>query len=479
MQLSSAVQESLVILLCYDDTRKGARLVRSLVRPASFDPYYRDIAQQADDYFEKYAKPPGDHTLDIIQALKLARPDSAEIYQRIYESMEAMRGGINAEYVITQAQVFVRWQNLTRATSQIIDQLAQENELGLLEAESIFERARDRRVDLFDPGLRLTDARALNFLDKTEDVFETGIKELDELGLGPARKRFHLLMGLYGKGKTHWLVGCLGKRGLMRGRKVCHVTCEMDEDDVAQRYMSSLFSVTKRKQEVKYPVFKSDELGRFVNFDIETVKDRPAYTDADIRQHLTKEVDKNKRRLGQLIIKFFPTGTLTIAMLKGYLDALEATQNFIPDLLIIDYPDLMDKNPKYEREELGKIYIDLRGIAGSRNMAVAAVTQSNREGEGVKTLGGKQVSGDFSKFATADIVLTYNQTEAENELGLARLYVLKGRTDKDRFYVLLSQAYAMGQFCIDSVKMVQKTYWDFLSSNTSGGTGDEEESEST
>jgi hypothetical protein len=73
-----------------------------------------------------------------------------------------------------------------------------------------------------------------------------------------------------------------------------------------------------------------------------------------------------------------------------------------------------------------------------------------------------KIAEDFRKAATADTVITYNQTPTEYKMGLARLFVAKAREDMKNFQVLLSQAYPIGQFCIDSCRMVDSTYWPLV-----------------
>src|SRR6185436_14202132 len=128
--------------------------------------------------------------------------------------------------------------------------------------------------------------------------------------------------------------------------------------------------------------------------------------------------------------------------LEAYLDNLEATEKFVPDLLIVDYPDLMDlqagKSGQY-RHGLAEVYKNLRGVSVSRNMALAVPTQINRAGSGAKYVGRKNVSEAYSKIADADVVISYSQTELEHKLHLARLAVIAGRNDADNITVVVSQ----------------------------------------
>lgn len=83
------------------------------------------------------------------------------------------------------------------------------------------------------------------------------------------------------------------------------------------------------------------------------------------------------------------------------------------------------------------------------------VTASQLNREGAKSSIGKStdVAGDWSKIATADVTVIYNQTASEHALGVARLFVSDGRNDADKFEVLITQNYAIGQFVIDSVRV--------------------------
>lgn len=471
MKLTPAIQEALLALLCYDETTGGAALVASLLAPGVYDPYFRDLAEEASAYFLTYGKAPGEHTLDIIQALKERHPDRAEIYQRIFTSLKQTRRGVNREYVTHQAQLFARHQSLKAGITAAIDQLQDGNESAIAEAENALRTALDANRPLLEAGTLLSDPqRALRFLDASHAAYPTGIPRLDERGLGPARKRLHVFVALPGRGKTWWLVH-LAKQALMNRLRVVYVTLELSEEEVASRLMQALFSIAKRGKEVhQYQVFESDELGRFVGMDVKALSNRPGFNDPRIRRHLTAKLKVLKHK-PPLVIKEFPTGSLTVRELEAYLHTLEAGLNVIPDLLIVDYADLMAVDAKNYRTDLGLLYKQLRGVAVKRNVAVATASQAHRNAARARVMTAEHIAEDYSKVATADVVLTYSQTPSEYELGLARLFVAKGRTDRDKFAVLISQAYGLGQFCMDSASMVS-SYWSKVNEQ---GNGTEEE----
>lgn len=459
MELTGAIQEALLTILCYDESY--ATIVPALVQPRVFDPFYRDIASKAVDFIEQYRKVPGEHTLDIVEQLQTQNPDSADVYARLYESMEETRDSLNVDYVMAKAKSFARFQRMRAGIAEALEvmQSDEDGESVVAEAEKILSSSLESTHDLFRRGTKLTDPEAFRFLDDDYPAFPCGIEEIDKRGLGPARKRLHVFAALPGKGKSWWLVH-QAKQALLQGLKVVYVTLELSETEVLQRVMQSFFSVSKRKVRATRPVFETDELGRFTRLESMVVKGRPALSDDGIKGLLEKKISKLRGK-DRFIVREFPTGALSVKELSAYLDQLEASEKFIPDILLVDYADIMRVDAANYRHALGTVYKDLRGIAVERNIAVATATQMNREALSSKLANEGNVSEDFSKVMTCDTLLTFNQTQDEKELGLARLFVAKGRTDEDKFTVLISQAYSLGQFCLQSARMVS-SYWQRL-----------------
>jgi replicative DNA helicase len=163
------------------------------------------------------------------------------------------------------------------------------------------------------------------------------------------------------------------------------------------------------------------------------------------------------------LIREFPTGSLSVKQLEAFLDMLEHRERFIPDLLVIDYADLMTL-PNLDgdlRVKHGELHKQIRGIAGSRNIAVVSAVQANREGLKVSTVTEANIAEDYSKVGTVDTLITGSQTQSEKDLGLMRLFVAKGRDDVSKFQILLSQMYPIGQFVVEST-MLNNAYWQVL-----------------
>jgi replicative DNA helicase len=466
----SAVQENLVTLLCYDDAR--AITIRNIVEPELWGGPYREIARRVYEFIDRYQKAPKDHIADLM-ADKLENkknPREVNLYEDILLSIREQYDGINAEYVMAQMESHVKRQTFRATAVELAKLLQQDTDESLERAEALISKGVKTTASVFDAGLRLSDgARVLDFLDQQTSCFPTGIPELDKRGFGPTRKELWLYIAPAKRGKT-WALIQLAKMAIIHRLRVVHITLEMSQARSAQRYMQALFAVSKRKEKHKVTKFNRDSLGRLADFDETEVAPKLYFEDPKIYEKLTAKINKfGSRLLDNIFIKEFATGTLTIRQLMAYLDGLESNERFMPDLLIVDYPDLMRIDKKNYRLEIDEIYKELRGIGVSRNMAVAVVSQGNRSSEKAKYVGSDHVAEAWSKVAHADCIITHNQTNAEKQMGLARLHVAGGRNDEDKFTLCISQNYAMGTYVVDSVLMAGANYWAQLPATSRDG----------
>lgn len=481
-ELSTFLQENLLTLLCFDDQR--APVICSAVEASLFEGDYKSVAVEAYKYIRKSSRAPKEHIADLLEDILSQEDRKAKRFRLIIKAMRQSKDSIDGDFVMGRLASFIRRQKLKGATLEVAEifNTGRMDEEAIDRVESIFTSVLHEKMTLFDAGIFLgKPSKSLTFLDNPEnDVFPTGIKELDRFRLGPVRKGLHLFIGLPKAGKTHWLVN-LGKNSYRAGLKICHVSLEMSEEKISQRYFQALFAISKRPIETgklgsKITKFRIDEDGKLAGLRQRSFKPKHTLQDRGIKKYFRRRLKFLGSRLNRIVIKSFPTGQLTVPQLDAYLQTLEVQHGFVPDLLIIDYPQLMKMDSKNLRGDLGRTVIGLRGIAGERNMAVAAVAQSHRKGLSSKLVGVGNIGEDFSQIATADVVLTYSRTKQEKALGLARLHVGASRDEEDDFTVLVSQHYATGQFCRQSVRM-QKQYWDILEAEAGESKEDEEEEE--
>jgi len=153
------------------------------------------------------------------------------------------------------------------------------------------------------------------------------INDLLQGGIGTGD--FGLIFGNPGGGKS-WSLVALGGFAVKLGYNVLHYTLELGEAYVGKRYDAF-----------------------FTNTSV---------------QNINKHKDKIEKAIqdlqGQLIIKEFPTGQATIHTIKAHIQKC-TDQGFKPDLIVIDYVDLLGTRKKTadRKGEIDDIYISTKGLA--------------------------------------------------------------------------------------------------------------------
>jgi len=451
--LHQAQQENLLTLLVYDITALPV-LSQNLEIDLLESYLYRNIAQKALSFYEEFKKPIAEHLPDSLskELSDGGKDGKAELYTDIINCLHNNRDSVNKDYVLKELSGFVRIQQLKLGIIKAAE-LLDDNKAD--EAESVLEDCKQKQLNVFDPGTFLHEhKKVFDFLYLSDEFIPTGIKQLDDFGVCPAPKELMTLAGLSGRGKTWWFIH-LSRYGLLQRKKVLIVSLEMGVMRLFQRYFQNMFAYSKREEEYTVPYFETDEMGRLYNVEFDTVTPEGTFQNPKkARRELTKHLSELRNQ--NLLIKEFPAGSLTVPAFKAYLENLINYTKFHPDMILIDSPDDMKHDVRYKTESLEQTYREIRGMATDYNTAMCVVSHINRGGRNAPWLDEEYLTGAFAKMFISDNLITFNQTDAEYEYNLARLLVVKGRNDRKGMKILMSQNYAMGQFCLDSVMMSDK-----------------------
>lgn len=457
-RMSGALQENILCMLCFDD--EHCRIIRGAVTPQLFESaVFREVASHAIDFIDQYGEAVKDHLPDHLESiLKGEDQRKASTYQRLLENLYLSRDSINAVYVVSQLHRFVRGQNFKSA---LVKAVAALDDGRLDDAEVEMERGMKSQVVAFSAGLDLSKPEAVGTIfDKPEEEgFELGIPELDRLGIYPRRRELYALLAPRKRGKSWFLTHC-AKQALIQRWSVLIVTLELSEPAYGGRMLQSFFSVSKRRADIEITRLVRDKAGRLDGMVQERIE-RMSMEDDDARSALTKRARLDFKRRKPFRIKSFPMHSLTMGEFEAYLDGMERFENFVPDAIMFDYPRLMKHDAKNLRIELGQTFGWLRGLAQKRNFAAVMVHQTNRVSESAAVVTADMAEEDISLIGVVDVALTFSQTKAEKKLGLARLTSEIVRNAESHTQVLITQAYAVGQFCLDSVR-VGAEYWNMM-----------------
>jgi replicative DNA helicase len=474
--MNHALQENVITLLCYNNEQ--GKVVSNMLNVQLLEGDYRMIAERAVDYWRKYGAAPGDHTADMFgDILEDKHNRRGNTIRRLLRNMIALSDNLNTKYVMDQLRDLHRVQRFKSAIVESAEKINNIQQMALPEIEELWDKLlRTREID-FQPGMRLNEiAPVLARLQQLQAEFRTGVAELDRRHFVPARGKLMLFGGAAGRGKTWFLVN-IGKHALMDRKKVAHLSGEIDEEEVIGRYYQSIFSVSKRREPVEITEFERD-LEEFTGLSRSDYKPMFSLEDdlasLELEQHMVSFGKKSEN----LVVKRFKPNEWTVSHIRAYLDMLEQTEGFVPDVIIVDYLGLLKKDIKNVRGSMSMNCEDLRGLMIERNAAGVTAHQLSKAGELAVMAKGVHLAEDWSIMGTCDAVVTYSCTDLEFEHGLGRMFVSKNRSDKDRFQIVVTQAYAVGQFALDSMYMhreYKQAFEDFAGTEDEAGDDDDDE----
>tara|TARA_R110000824_G_scaffold11622_14_gene50978 strand:+ start:1168 stop:2529 length:1362 start_codon:yes stop_codon:yes gene_type:complete len=236
------------------------------------------------------------------------------------------------------------------------------------------------------------------FLVKTRNPISTGWSKIDKIthgGLGIGE--LTVIVAPTGAGKSHVLVH-LGAQAIKQGRNVVHITLELADTVVAQRYDSCI----------------------------------TGYNLNNLLENKEAILENIQNVDGQLIIKEYPTKSASTNTLKNHLEKIRQNEMSI-DMIIVDYGDLLRPTAKVteKRHELESIYEELRGLAQIFECPLITASQTNRKGLNEEVVTLDSVSEAFNKCFVADLIISLSRTIRDKNTNIGRLFIAKNRNGPD------------------------------------------------
>jgi hypothetical protein len=182
-----------------------------------------------------------------------------------------------------------------------------------------------------------------------------------------------------------------------------------------------------------------------------TMQEHSALTRTNVR----KELSRFQRMFGSNLFRLisYPAFSATLTDVERDLEKLETHDNFIPDVIVIDYADVLaPENKKDEyRHRIDMIWKRLKGMANERSCLVVSGSQGNRASTDKEILDEKDMAEEARKLAHADVWLALNQSHKEKERGVWRIGILEHRWRQfsKRRQLLALQQLSIGQPILD------------------------------
>ena len=235
------------------------------------------------------------------------------------------------------------------------------------------------------------------FREEARNTVETPWPLINKLlcgGLGQGD--LGLIAGGPGGGKS-WALIALGAQAVKLGFTVIHYTLELSEKYVGRRYDAC-----------------------FTEIPVGDVIDN---------KDIVKEKVENLR--GGLYIREYPAGQATVNTIHAHLEKC-IQQNIEPDLIIVDYADLLtSKSSKEKRDKLDDIYTSLRGLASEMKLPIWTASQVNRSGAREEIIQGDRMAESYSKMMITDFAMSLSRSAEDKENGTGRWHIMKNRYGAD------------------------------------------------
>jgi hypothetical protein len=329
------------------------------------------------------------------------------------------------------------------------------------------------------------------------------------------------LMGTMQRG---WLMAFMGpmKRGksfweqetcfcaATQKRRVAYINLEMNDPTIRDREYTRLTGLPEKPGVMTLPVFDcyhnqigdcpvpQNRIGRVALYDPED--DKPVYdpeidykgyqpctvcrVDKAYKIYYTPDVWATYypyesspgskvvvKRAGQFIRQYgdrfrhitYPAYSANLSDVSRDLDELTYTENFVTDIIVIDYADILAPSmPSLKgREALDDIWKGMKRMAGERNCLVVTASQTNRKAITKQSIHQTDTAEDIRKIAHVDGMWGLNQTEQERAFNCMRINELVHRHKKHiGREVMVLQQFGIGATYLDS------TYWHTQYTNT-------------
>ena len=369
------------------------KTVYDIIKPEYFDSEANEwILRTLSSHFDNYEKLP---TLDVFK-VELDKVNRDILKVSVVDNLKQIWNSLDSEdldYVKSETIEFCKNQEVKNAILESVT-LLQDGKIEQIKTkiDSAMKAGQDTNV-----GHDYKEDIVERYESTVRDVVPTGWDVIDELVDGGFGKGELIIFAAPpGIGKS-WALVNIGMAAVKAGKTVVHYTLELNEGYVGQRYDAVLTGIP-----VPNLKYNMDEV--------------------------TKQVKNLK---GELIVKYWPTKTASINSVRASLDKLKL-QGREPDIIIIDYADLIKGNSRRERhEELEEIMESLRGLGGEYECPIFTASQINRSGADDDIITGTKIAGSFSKLMTADFVVSLSRKIEDKLAGTGRWHVIKNRFGPD------------------------------------------------
>lgn len=425
------------------------------------------IASWCNEYYRKHRKAPGKIIQDLFvrYAQKETDEEAVRLVEGFLESLSGeyakLKDQINDQWVLERAADHFEKVRLANMATAI--ETALENH-DLERAKEIRDRAKPisfSRDAWLNPFSQASIHQTLNNLEKAQPL----IQFRGSLGgfLSPAFERdsFISFAAPEKKGKSFWLQEVVWTALNQRRKVLYYVIGDMSFDQVKRRLYSRMTLKPRKplKDPVKWPteikIVGKDDAGRPLYDVVTESRIRTPYNSAEINAAIQSLKTNSAMKMFPLRLKCEGAGIVSASDIETDIEKLIQT-GFIPDVVVIDYADLLAPEPSAARldfrHQIDATWKVLRRISTTYHLLMVVATQAAARSYDRWLIGKGDFSEDKRKNAHVTGMIGINQTPHEKQRGIYRLNwpFLRDGEWTDTQYVVTAGNLALGCPCIRS-----------------------------
>jgi replicative DNA helicase len=356
--------------------------------------FLKEVAKLIFNYYNKYSTIP---SLKLLASIVKKEIESDLLKSQMMEYFISIKKNpLNGDmdYVKEESLDFCKKRSLAIALENSLTLIKEKNYEAIVDEIQKAILAGSEK----DVGHNLNKDLKKRILQIDNNPIPTGWSEIDRITRGgPGAGKLCSILASTGCGKSHALVD-LGAAMAKKGLNVVHYTFELLSEEIGLRYDSNISDI-----------------------EIDEIKNN--------ENEVQISLDKLK---GNVIIRAYPMYSASALTIKNHVRQL-TLRDLKPDVIIIDYADLMRSRRKFDqlRLEQQHIYGELKALSKELEVPIWTATQSNRDGVDLEILKAKNVGESWGKVQISDLFITMSRKQEKNPVTTGYFYVAKNRLGPD------------------------------------------------
>lgn len=445
-KLNTLSEKDIIYQLIVSD--KFCREIVPVLNPKFLEvSYIKIVAIWIKDYFQKFKEAPKKNIIKLYRSHIDELKDESlqeniltfiEKLDKDYDSIKVS----NEDFAIQNAIKYLKARSLKNFSEDIDSYIASGD---IEKAENCVTKFRK---------VEIASGEGVSLLEDSDIITESFTEEQDLLFAYPGdfgrligdihREDFIAFLAPMKAGKTFQLID-FGIEALKNNLKVVMYSLEMSRTNMIKRVWTALSGQITKDIEIEVPYFEEDGDKWRIE---KKVVNKKASSVLEVKKKQTSL--KRLFRGGAFRIYAEPAYSMTVESLENKLDDL-AYEGFYPDVIIIDYADIMAPSDKNEyRQQIDGIWKRLRALAQKRKAVVVTASQTNR-GAISREVEAEDVAEDIRKISHVTSMVAISKTKycKQNKLAIfSQMAIREGEAEMRK--VVATQNLALGRPILES-----------------------------